>query len=168
LGDVMPLTGGQDETQRVAQCIGAYMDFGTEPTPAPSKSLLCLSSVFWGAPAAQGWARTTVLSRIRCSMSGSSTKWLCIRSQTPVSHQRAKRLYTLFHLPYSSGNKRHWAPLRVIHSTASTKRRHSGSLPTYTLGHVRRKLSIFDHCSSGSLIFMRCNYGLNPSNVNRA
>lgn len=28
------------------------------------------------------------------------------------------------------GSKRHWAPLRLSHFTASTKRRHSASFPT--------------------------------------
>jgi hypothetical protein len=41
-----------------------------------------------------------------------------------------KRLYTLFQLPYTSGNKRHWAPLRAIRSTPSTKRRRLASFPT--------------------------------------
>jgi hypothetical protein len=130
------------------------VDFCAEPAAASPQGLGCLPAVFFGAPAAHGWARTTVLSRIRCSMSGSSTKWACICSQMPLSHQRAKRLYTLFHLPYAAGSKRHCAPLRMIHSTPSTNRRQPASCPIYMSGHVRRKPRIFDHCSSGSFTVM--------------
>ena len=41
---------------------------------APSQGLGCLSAFLGGAPAAQGWARTTVLSMMRYSISGSSAK----------------------------------------------------------------------------------------------
>jgi hypothetical protein len=167
LGDVVTLPAGQGETQRVSQRVGTYMDFGAEPTSAASECLRFLSTVFFGAPAAQGWARTTVLSNIKFSMSGSSAKWACMRSQTPLSHQRAKRLYTVFQLPYASGNKRHWAPLRVTQSTPSKKRRQSVSFPTYKSGHVRRKLSIFDHCFSGRFTFMGSYCALLSLNVNR-
>lgn len=160
----MSLTTCQKIAQWITQRINAYMDLGAEPSPASAEGLGCLSAVFLGAPAAQEWARTIVLSIIKCSMSGSAMKWECICSQMPLSHQRANRLYTLFHLPYCSGSSRHCAPLRVTHKTPSTNRRQSASWPTYTLGHARRKLSIFDHCSSGSLIAI---HSIIHQNVNR-
>jgi len=164
LGDIMPLTAGQGKAQRIPQGIHAHVDFGAEPASASSKCLDSLSTVFWGAPAAQGWARTTVLSSIRYSKSGSSMKWMCIRSQIPLSLQRAKRLYTLFQLPYAAGNKRHCAPLRIIHSTPSTNRRQSASCPTYMSGHVRKNSKILAHRSSDSFTLMGT---IMPPNVNR-
>jgi len=151
LSNVMPLATGQSETQRVAQSIHAHVDFGAEATSAASQGLRRLSAVFFDAPAALGWARTMVLSSIRCSISGSSAKYASIRCQMSLSHQRANRLYTLFHAPYSLGSNRHCAPLLITHSTPSTKRRHSAGCPTYMSGHVRRNPSIFDHWSSRNL-----------------
>ena len=150
----MTLTHCQKIANWVTQRIHTYVDLGAEATSAAAEGLSSLSTVFFGAPAAHAWARTTVLSMIKCSISGSSTKQACICSQMPLSHQRANRLYTLFHSPYCSGSKRHWAPLRAIHRTPSTKRRQLASRPTYTLGDVRKKHRILDHCSSGSLIFI--------------
>ena len=47
---------------------------------------------FFQSPAANGWARITLLSRIRFSMSGSVTKCWCMSSQISSSYQRAERL----------------------------------------------------------------------------
>ena len=74
LCDVMSLATGQAKAQRIPQCIDAYVDFGTKPTSAAAQCLFALASVFFDAPAAHGWARMTVLSRIRFSISGSSAK----------------------------------------------------------------------------------------------
>ena len=62
LRDVVLLSSSQDEAQGIAQTIHAHVDLGAEPAAAPSQGLGCLASFFGGAPAAQGWARTTVLS----------------------------------------------------------------------------------------------------------
>ncbi len=167
LRDVMPLTSSQRKPKRIAQSIRAYVDFSTEATSAASECLAFLAAVFLGAPAAQGWARTIVLSTKRFSISGSSVKCCIIRSHTPLSHQRENRLYTLFHFPYSAGRNRHWAPLRSIQSTPSMKRRHSSSFPTYISDWLLRKLSIFNHCCSDSFAFMSCKYALISANVNR-
>ncbi len=51
LGDVMPLAGRQAQSQRIAQPINRYMDFGGE---AASTSPQCLWAMFFSAPAAQG------------------------------------------------------------------------------------------------------------------
>ncbi len=74
LSNVMPLAARQEKPQWVAQGIYIGMDFGAESSPAASERLLGLTAFFWGAPAAQGWARTTVLSSSKFSISGSSTK----------------------------------------------------------------------------------------------
>ena len=74
LGDVVGLSPRQDEPQGIAQAIHAHVDLGAEPTPAPSQGLRRLAAFLGGAPAAQGWARTTVLSMMRYSISGSPAK----------------------------------------------------------------------------------------------
>ena len=74
LRDVVSLTGGQTKAQWVAQGVNIHMNLGAEPTPAASKCLFRLSTVFFGAPAAQGCALITVLSRITLSMSGHAAK----------------------------------------------------------------------------------------------
>ena len=71
LRDVMALSCGQAQSQRVAERINRYMDFGCESASASSE---CLLSMFFLAPAAQGWARIIVLSIIPFSRSGSSAK----------------------------------------------------------------------------------------------
>ena len=151
LGDIMALPAGQSKPQWVSQCIDRHMDFGAEPAPAASECLGCLSAVFFDAPAAQGWARTMVLSINSDSMSGSSAKAVCSCSQIPRSHQRANRLYTVFQFPYAAGSKRHWAPLRAIHNTPSIKRRQFAVFPIRIPEHVRNNASIFVHWSWGSL-----------------
>ena len=74
LGEVMPLAARQKKAQRIAQGVYARMDFGAEPTSAAPERLGSLASFFWEAPAAPGWARTTVQSSMIFSISGSSTK----------------------------------------------------------------------------------------------
>ena len=71
LGNVMVLTRSQAETQWVTQSVYCNVDFSGKSTSTASKRLL---AVFFSAPAAQGWARTIVLSIMPCSISGSSTK----------------------------------------------------------------------------------------------
>ena len=72
LGDVVLLPSGQDESQGVAQAVHAHVNLGAEPAAAPAQGLGRLATLFGGAPAAQGCARTTVLSMIKYSRSGSS------------------------------------------------------------------------------------------------
>ena len=74
LGDVVLLPSGQDESQGVAQAVHAHVNLGAEPAAAPAQGLGGLATLFGGAPAAQGCARTTVLSMIRYSRSASSQK----------------------------------------------------------------------------------------------
>jgi len=74
LGNVMPLTASQQKAQGIAQSIYNGMDFGAEPASAAPEGLGGLASVFFEAPAAQGCARTTVLSSRIFSISGSPAK----------------------------------------------------------------------------------------------
>jgi hypothetical protein len=50
------------------------VDLGAEPAPAASQRLAFLPTAFFEAPAAQGCARTMVLSSKICSISGSLAK----------------------------------------------------------------------------------------------
>ena len=75
LSNIVFLPSGQPESQGVAKSVYTDMDLRAEPTSAATESLRCLPSGFFDAPAAEGWARTTVLSTIRWSLSGSSTKY---------------------------------------------------------------------------------------------
>lgn len=74
LCNVMSLPSRQKKSQWITQSIYTRMDFRTEPTPTASQGLDCLSSSFFEAPAAHGWARTIVLSSSTFSISGSSAK----------------------------------------------------------------------------------------------
>ena len=74
LGDIMSLPAGQEKSQRIAQGIYAGVDLGAEPTPAASERLAFLPATFFAAPAAQGCARTMVLSSKIFSISGSLAK----------------------------------------------------------------------------------------------
>ena len=82
LCNIMALSARQEKAQWIAQGIYAGMDLGTESTSAASKCLGCLTTTFFRAPAAQGWARTTVLSNKIFSISGSPAKCCCISSKT--------------------------------------------------------------------------------------
>ena len=74
LSNVMLLSTSQQKAQRVAQSVYVGMDFSAESAPAAPQGLRFLTTFFWGAPAAQGCARTTVLSSSMFSISGSSAK----------------------------------------------------------------------------------------------
>src|SRR5579871_4679587 len=52
LEDVMALTGGQGQAQRIAQAINCHMNFGAKPASAAPQSLFSLSTVFWGSRSA--------------------------------------------------------------------------------------------------------------------
>ena len=74
LCNIVALSTGQAKAQGIAQSIYAGVDLGAEPASAASKRLGFLSATFFRAPAAQGWARTTVLSTRIFSISGSPAK----------------------------------------------------------------------------------------------
>lgn len=74
LGKVMGLSPGEEEPQRVAQRVHAHVYLGAETAAAPAQGLGFPLPLPWGAPAAQGRARTAVLSMMRRSRSGSPAK----------------------------------------------------------------------------------------------
>ena len=71
LRDVMALSAGQTQAQGIAQSINCNVNFAAKAAATAPQGLF---STFFGAPAAQGWARTMVLSIIPFSISGSSAK----------------------------------------------------------------------------------------------
>ncbi len=71
LSDVVALASRHAKTQGIPQSIYCDMDFGGKSASAASEGLLAM---FFSAPAAQGWARTMVLSIMPCSISGSLAK----------------------------------------------------------------------------------------------
>lgn len=94
----MPLSSGQKHAQRMAEAIDCEMAGAPESTTTAPWRLL---PMFFGAPAAHAWARTLVASIIPGSVSGSVANAASMRSHTLATHQRTKRLDTLFQAPYS-------------------------------------------------------------------
>jgi hypothetical protein len=70
----MALPTGEEKMQRIAQTVYQDMDFAAESTSTATERLRGLATIFWGAPAAQGWARMMVLSGSTLSISASSLK----------------------------------------------------------------------------------------------
>src|SRR6516225_5856416 len=134
LRHVGSLSRRQDQLDGQSQAADGAVDLGSEAAPAASESLFVLAAgavPFFFAPAAQGWARMIVESRISHSRSGS---WRAskTRRQTPLRAQRSNRRQVEFQLPRRSGRSRHGAPVLAIQRTASTKRRLSlATLPCW-------------------------------------
>src|SRR5262249_11315298 len=131
LPDVRLLRGGQRQLHRVAQRRETAVDLGPEAAPASAQRLLRLAAravPLFLAPAAQGWARAAVESRINHPRS-SSRSASRTRRQTPFLAQRSKRRQTLLGLPNRSGRSAQGMPVRATYRTASTKRRLSSATP---------------------------------------
>src|SRR5215831_8508027 len=125
------LGGRQLQLDRVPQRIAAHVDLGAEAAAATSQRLLALapSAVpLFLDPAAQGWARITVESKMSHSRSGSRRASIT-RAQTPLAAQRSKRRQALFQLPNRSGRSRQGMPVRATYRTASTNNRLSAAIP---------------------------------------
>jgi hypothetical protein len=97
--------------------------------PAPDRPGRQSRPTFF-APAAQGWARTAVESRIKTSRSG-SRRAARIGSQRPLRAQRSNRRHWLLALPSRSGRSAHAAPVRATHRTALRNRRLSSAPPCW-------------------------------------
>ncbi|QIE29642.1 hypothetical protein SBC2_77180 (plasmid) [Caballeronia sp. SBC2] len=69
-----------------------------------------------------------VLSMKTSSKSASTANASKTSCHMPLRDHRAKRMYTLFQRPNSAGKSRHGAPVRAIHSTASTNSRLSAAV----------------------------------------
>ena len=93
------------ERERQAVEIRFAVDFAREPASEAAKSLILLPPF---APAADTWARTTVLSNIctMCAVSLVSARSWKNASKTPRRLSRQKRFQTLFQLPNSLGKAR--------------------------------------------------------------
>src|SRR5262249_54141090 len=131
LVDVCRLAGCQLQLDGVAQGIETPVDLGGKSATAAAESLLVLATAaipLFLAPAAAGWARTVVESRINHSRSSSRNSAITL-AQTPRTAQRSKRRQTLFQLPKRSGKSRHGIPVRATYKTASTNKRLSAATP---------------------------------------
>src|SRR5450759_2706886 len=111
----------QDELDRVAQGVDEDVDLGAESAPRTAQRLIVVYPLF-SAPAACWCARTTVLSMIIHSRSGS---WSASKTRfhTPFLAHRSNRFQTEPHGPNRSGRSRHGAPVLPIQRTALMKRR---------------------------------------------
>src|SRR5205085_12699684 len=121
---LMHLAAREQEAQRPSERVGEQMNLGRQSTSGTPQSLV--RSPFLAAPlpvAACWWALTRVASSITYWFLASSIRAANTRSQTPDFAQRVKRLCTLFHLPYRSGNSSHCAPDLKIQRTPLTNRR---------------------------------------------
>src|SRR5690606_26569227 len=96
LGDVVRLSGGQDEADRATLGVDREVNLGAQSTSGTPQRRI-LGPPF---PLAAFWcARMMVLSIIRYSLSRSRLRTAKFRSHTPLSAQRMKRLWTLLYLP---------------------------------------------------------------------
>jgi hypothetical protein len=112
LGAISGLATGEMKIERVALEIGLKVDFRRESATREAERLAVLPPF---APAAETWARTTVLSNIwtRCAVSLASASAWKNASNTPLRLKRENRFQTLFHLPNSVGKARHDTLLTV-------------------------------------------------------
>src|SRR5207247_531522 len=131
VGDVRFVGRRQEQLDGVPQAVETPMNFSAEPASAASQRLLGLATgvvPFFFAPAAHGWARTAVESRIKTSRSGSRNA-ARIGSQRPFLAQRSKRRQMLFHLPKRVGRSSQGMPVRATYKTASMNSRLSFATP---------------------------------------
>jgi hypothetical protein len=111
------LAAGQERIDRVAERATAHVHLGAEPAPAARRVAPLLRP-----PAADGWARTVVESRMSHPGSG-SRRALLTRPRAPRAAHRSNRRPWLFQLPSRSGSSRQGAAVRATDGTASTNRR---------------------------------------------
>lgn len=90
LGDIVSLSAGEAQSQRIAQGVDDDMNFGGQPTARASYGLV--KTPFFRAPALCWWALTMVASIMAYSLSGSSAKALKRFSHTPAFAQRENRV----------------------------------------------------------------------------
>lgn len=150
---VMNLSGRQGEAMQTTQSLHECMNLGAQSATGTTERL---RAVFFRAPAACWWARTMVESRNASLKSASFANSLKTRCHTPLSDQRAKRWYTLFQGPNSSGISRHGLPVRATHSTDSTKSRLSAAVRPGSETFPGNIAWIRRHCSLRKIV--RTNY----------
>src|SRR5215216_5384953 len=144
-GRLVRLAGGVEQTQHIAESIDGDVDFRAQAaTRSPDR--LFLNPPF--PPAACWCTRMIVPSMMMASKSGSSSaRAAMMRSHTPALAQRRKRLNTLFQLPKQGPRSRHGAPVRAIHTMASTKSRLSSPVRPGSPGLPGIKFAMRVHCA---------------------
>jgi len=90
LCDIVRLSAGEAQRQRVAQGVYDDMNFGGQAAARATYSLV--EAPFFRAPALCWWALTMVASIMAYSLSGSSAKTLKRLSHTPAFAQRENRV----------------------------------------------------------------------------
>src|SRR5580704_17287053 len=121
--DLVRLTSGHIEGQRLAVGVRAEVDFGREAAARAAERLLFLIPPF--TPAAC-WCARTIVESMACSSSAGGPRLASVSktaSHTPSLLQRVKRTKTEFQLPYRSGMSRHGAPVRRTQRMPLTVRR---------------------------------------------
>src|SRR3954454_5848515 len=144
---VEALSGQQLEADKIAQGIGEGQDLGRHAALGAADGL-ARSPPF--APCPWRCTLTIVASTMAYSMSGSSETASNSRLNTSARTQSRYRLKTLFQRPNRGGRSRQGLPVRVIHNTASTKRRLSAPLRPGSDFFPRQCGSIFAHWASVS------------------
>src|SRR6266446_10218271 len=104
----MRLARGQEEGERIAQCVDHRMNFGAQSAFAAPDCLVF--AVFFWAPALCWCARTIVLSIMAYSLSASAAKISKTFFHTPLLAQRENRVCILIGSPKRSGRSRHGMP----------------------------------------------------------
>src|SRR5258706_1193979 len=121
LADVRLVGRRYEQLDGMTKAIETAMNLGAEPAAAAAKRLIVLAASpvpFFFAPAAQGWARTAVESRISTSKSGSRSAARIV-SQRPAPAQRSNRFHWLLKFPSTAGTSSQAVPGRAIHRTQS-------------------------------------------------
>lgn len=113
-GRFMLLPRCQLDVRRLAVCRRDRVELGRKTSCRAAQSI-SLDPPF--PPAASWCARTTVASR-SAPASSSMRSASKIAFHRPALAQRAKRLYTVFHLPKRSGRSRQGTPVRTRQTTA--------------------------------------------------
>ena len=90
LGDVVSLSAGKAQRQRITQGVDDNVNFGGQPAARATYGLV--EAPFFRAPALCWWALTMVASIMAYSLSGSSAKTLKRLSHTPAFAQRENRV----------------------------------------------------------------------------
>ena len=123
------------------------MNFAVNPTSTTPPGLRGLSCAFFVRP-----QRPAAREQGAVNHRAVPIRIACQRGQQP--------------LPHLSGSKRPCAPLRPIHNTASTKRRHAASCPPSAFGSALKKSRLVVHWSSDSLtvdirpVYIKCQQNL--------
>ena len=122
---IVPLTGSQGQGHGGMFIDAGGMHLDRQSAARATKSLV--NAVFFGAPAAWGWAGMLVLSTNTSRSAGVAPRESTShnRRHTPAFSQRRKRMYTALQAPNSSGKSLQGKPVRVRYSTASTNSRSS-------------------------------------------